>query len=297
MNAKYISLVALLLMTGCSQKSAQVVDNSGSYYSKNGISRYAVVVHGDTLSSIAGKFGVSENDILELNKLKYSSEIVPGRTIAIPMSSSSNNQPMVSISKSTGYKAEVDEESGQSKSGYLFSKSRTVTEKNYPVDETGYDAPIAENKLDEPAAQSFKSYNDENTGGTNFKLSSPLGSLNFEWPVSGRVIKRYGKHGNKFNDGINIAGAMGDAVSAAADGKVVYLGSEVEGYGNLVILKHDNGYMSAYAHLHDVSVAKGASIKRGETIGTIGKSGNIQEPQIHFSIRKGKKTIDPETAE
>jgi len=76
--------------------------------------------------------------------------------------------------------------------------------------------------------------------------------------------------------------------------KVVYIGNNVEGYGNLLIIRHEGDIMTAYAHLKDIVVERGAQVKRGESIGSVGQVGNVKEPQLHFSIRKGKKTIDPE---
>lgn len=128
----------------------------------------------------------------------------------------------------------------------------------------------------------------------DFKVPAPINSKRFEWPVHGKILSRYGKNAQKFNDGINIAATAGTPVMAASEGKVVYIGKNVEGYGNLVILKHDNDVMTAYAHLDDIAVDRGALVKKGESIGTVGKSGNIAQPQLHFSMRKGKKTVDPE---
>ncbi|MDF3048085.1 MAG: putative lipoprotein [Candidatus Midichloriaceae bacterium] len=132
------------------------------------------------------------------------------------------------------------------------------------------------------------------SSGSSYKTPSPLNSQKFEWPVEGKVLSHYGKTGNKFNEGINIAAPLGSPVSAASDGKVVYIGNNVEGYGNLLIIKHDGDIMTAYAHLKDIVVERGAQVKRGESIGSVGQVGNVREPQLHFSIRKGKKTIDPE---
>jgi len=128
-----------------------------------------------------------------------------------------------------------------------------------------------------------------------FKLNSPLNRKGFAWPVKGKITSRYGKKGNKFNEGINIAAPAGTIVSSAASGKVIYIGKKIEGYGNLIIVKHkEDGIMTAYAHLQDILVSKGSEVSRGEGIATIGETGSVKNPQLHFSVRKGKKTIDPE---
>jgi len=132
--------------------------------------------------------------------------------------------------------------------------------------------------------------------GNAYKTKTPLNSPKFDWPIDGKVLSHYGKLGNKFNEGINVAAPLGAPVAAASDGKVVYIGNNVEGYGNLLIIRHDGDLMTAYAHLREIVVERGASVKRGESVGSIGQVGNVTQPQLHFSIRKGKKTVDPELA-
>lgn len=129
----------------------------------------------------------------------------------------------------------------------------------------------------------------------NFKFSTPLNSPNFIWPLQGKVLAKYGKFGNNFNEGINIAAPSGTPVMAIAAGEVVYAGSEPRVYGNLVIIKHNNSYLSAYAHNDKILVKKYALVKQGQIISTVGKTGAVQSPQLHFSMRKNKKTIDPES--
>lgn len=139
-----------------------------------------------------------------------------------------------------------------------------------------------------------KSLVEENDIGRDFKTKYPLNNSEYIWPHDGKVLQGFGKHGNKFNEGMNISGAIGDKVYAIGDGKVVYKGENIEGYGNLLIVKHDSKYMSAYAHLETMSLERNSPVKKGDVIGTLGKSGNTKLPMLHFSIRKGKKTIDPE---
>ena len=112
----------------------------------------------------------------------------------------------------------------------------------------------------------------------------------FRWPAKGRVISGYGTSGN---EGINIAVPEGTAVKAAEDGTVAYAGSDVKGYGKLVLVRHQNGYVSAYAHNGEIDVKPGEKVKRGQTIAKSGASGNVTSPQLHFEIRKGGAPIDP----
>lgn len=131
---------------------------------------------------------------------------------------------------------------------------------------------------------------------SGFLLANPAGMQNMSWPIAGapEVRSRFGKVGGKFNDGIVINSPLGTKVLAAGDGKVLHCGKEFEGYGNIVIIKHDQDIMTAYAHLQDVMVKQGDKIKKGQVIATVGKSGNVKDAQLHFSMRKGKKTINPE---
>ncbi len=107
----------------------------------------------------------------------------------------------------------------------------------------------------------------------------------------GRVLTDFA--GSK-GTGINIEAAEGSAVKAAENGTVIYVGSGVEGYGNLVLIRHPNGYVSAYAHLGSMSVAKGANVGRGDTIGAVGQTGSVTKPQLHFELRKGATPVDPQ---
>lgn len=117
----------------------------------------------------------------------------------------------------------------------------------------------------------------------------------FLWPVQGRVISRYGpKAGGLHNDGVNIAAPRGTPVRAAENGVVVYAGSELKGFGNMVLVKHADGYVTAYAHTADVLVQRGDKVRRGQAIARVGSSGNVDRPQLHFEIRKGRKAIDPQ---
>ncbi len=112
----------------------------------------------------------------------------------------------------------------------------------------------------------------------------------FRWPARGRVIQGFKAGGN---DGINISVPEGTSVKAAESGVVAYAGSELKGYGNLVLIRHPNGFVSAYAHNGEIDVKRGDTVKRGQTIAKSGQSGNVSSPQIHFELRKGSTPVDP----
>ncbi len=116
----------------------------------------------------------------------------------------------------------------------------------------------------------------------------------FDWPVSGKVISGFGSGSDGLtNEGINIAVASGTPVKAAASGTVRYAGNELRGYGNLVLIEHSGGYVTAYAHNQTLTVKRGDKVSRGDVIARSGQTGNVKTPQLHFEIRKGTKSIDP----
>lgn len=118
------------------------------------------------------------------------------------------------------------------------------------------------------------------------------GGPEFRWPARGRIIQGF-KGGAGGNDGINIAVPEGTAVKAAEGGVVAYAGSELKGYGNLVLIRHPNGFVSAYANNGEIDVKRGDTVKRGQTIAKSGQSGNVASPQLHFELRKGSQPVDP----
>jgi len=127
------------------------------------------------------------------------------------------------------------------------------------------------------------------------KAAEPAGALpSFRWPVRGRVIAGFGPKPNGLqNDGINLAVPEGTPVKAAEDGVVAYAGNELKGYGNLVLVRHSNGFVTAYAHASEIMVKRGDEIKRGQVIAKSGQTGNVTAPQLHFEIRKGSTPVDP----
>ncbi|MBR0901035.1 LysM peptidoglycan-binding domain-containing M23 family metallopeptidase [Bradyrhizobium liaoningense] len=136
---------------------------------------------------------------------------------------------------------------------------------------------------------------EEKPADTPAKAAEATGALpTFRWPVRGKVVTTYGaKTNGKSNDGINLAVPEGTPVKAAEDGVVAYSGNELKGYGNLVLVRHSNGYVTAYAHASELLVKRGDTIKRGQVIAKSGQSGEVASPQLHFEIRKGSSPVDP----
>jgi murein DD-endopeptidase MepM/ murein hydrolase activator NlpD len=114
------------------------------------------------------------------------------------------------------------------------------------------------------------------------------------WPVRGKVISAYGSKPNGLkNEGINIAVPEGTSIRAAESGVVAYAGNELKGYGNLVLIRHDGGWVTAYAHAKELLVKRGDTVKRGDIIAKAGQTGSVSSPQLHFEVRKGATAMDP----
>lgn len=119
-------------------------------------------------------------------------------------------------------------------------------------------------------------------------------SSRFLSPVQGKILSSYGpKKDGLHNDGINIAAPPGTPVRAAENGVVVYAGNELKASGNLIIIRHQDRWMTAYAHMDNLQVKRGAIVKRGQTIGTVGSSGSVDRPQLHFEVRRGTEALNP----
>ncbi|MEX2630422.1 MAG: M23 family metallopeptidase [Tistlia sp.] len=127
-------------------------------------------------------------------------------------------------------------------------------------------------------------------------MPPPLADGQFAWPVRGRVVSYFGPQADgRHNDGINIVVAAGAPVEAAENGVVAYAGNELRGFGNMVLIKHAEGWVTAYAHNRELLVAKGDEVARGQVIARAGASGSVSEPQVHFEVRKGTRALDPLT--
>lgn len=128
----------------------------------------------------------------------------------------------------------------------------------------------------------------------SLKQDADVSSEKFRWPVRGRIISDFGsKPGGGKNEGVNLAVPEGTPVKAADDGTVIYSGNELKGYGNLVLVRHSEGWVSAYAHNSELKVKRGDTIRRGDVVGLAGATGSVNQPQVHFELRRGNKPVDP----
>ncbi len=108
----------------------------------------------------------------------------------------------------------------------------------------------------------------------------------FRWPVIGKATKAK-------NGGLDIPAPEGEAVHAAADGTVIYASDELPSFGKMIVIRHADDYVTAYAYLSELTVAQGVSVKRGQIIGKSGQSGDAKKPELHFELRKGTANLDP----
>jgi murein DD-endopeptidase MepM/ murein hydrolase activator NlpD len=122
----------------------------------------------------------------------------------------------------------------------------------------------------------------------------PASGKGFAWPVRGRVVSGFGAKARGLrNDGINIAAKRGQPVKAAENGVIAYAGNELRGFGNLLLIKHSGGWVSAYAHTDKMLVKRGDRVRKGQQIATVGSTGNVKNPQLHFELRRGNRVLDP----
>lgn len=153
-------------------------------------------------------------------------------------------------------------------------------------------------KPPEPARKGAREPVEENTAEVRPTPTRPAAASGlFAWPVEGRqLLSGFGpKPGGRFNDGINVAATSGSPVRAAADGTIAYAGDAVAGFGNLVLIRHAGGWVTAYAHLDRILAGRGSRVRRGEIIGRAGDTGDVAEPQLHFQVRRDRKPVDPMT--
>jgi murein DD-endopeptidase MepM/ murein hydrolase activator NlpD len=136
-----------------------------------------------------------------------------------------------------------------------------------------------------------------NTGAPPTRVASaPADALTFLWPVDGRILSGFGpKTAGRFNDGINLKASAGTPVRAAASGTVAYAGDAITGFGNLVLIRHDKGWVTAYGHNEALLVERGQKVRAGDPIARAGSTGSVTEPQLHFEIRRGRTALDPQS--
>ena len=310
---------------------SDVTGSASGHWTWNG-GAPVTVGYGETVESIARKHGVPVTALMQTNGIREPGQIRPGQRLVIPryVSTSPKSAPtyaaqpkaggsvhvvkagdtLMSISRGTGVSV-----AALAKTNHIDSSKKLSVGDRLTIPQGGHQVaaaqPSAAPKVAEirtaPAEKKIKvasaapaqtvhvAKEEPQTTETVVKAAEPSGAMpSFRWPARGRVIAGFGSKPNGTqNDGINLAVPEGTPIKAADDGVVAYAGNELKGYGNLVLIRHSNGYVSAYAHARELLVKRGDTIKRGQVIAHAGQTGNVTSPQLHFEIRKGSTPVDP----
>lgn len=217
---------------------------------------------GDSLYSVARIFEVSQSELARLNHINPPYVIQPGQVLKLPSVKEEREEMPVRLA------------SARSPDVRPPTQQQTVQPSKKPAVKRPQASKAAKAKI---------------------KAKTPKrSSSKFLQPVDGKVISSYGpKKGGLHNDGINIKAPRGTPVKAAENGVVVYAGSELKGSGNLVLVRHSDRWMTAYAHMDKMSVKRGQVIQRGAKLGTVGSTGSVDTPQLHFEVRRGTNAVNP----
>lgn len=263
---------------------------------------------GDTLNGISRTFGVSVSEMAKLNNLATPYTIERGQIIRLPAPQPAvveqgfaSAAPMPSFEEAT---VTTGLRVGSVESEVLAPPPGSGAVETASVSPAVLSAPIADPVSSpatgfppQPTAQAPAKVQPVSAtlpSAIAPKIPARSGTGRFMRPVDGNIISSYGpKEGGLHNDGINIKAPKGTAVRAAENGVVAYTGSEMSGYGNLVLIRHADRWMTAYAHMDKTLVKKGDTVKAGQSIGTVGATGQVDAPQLHFEVRKGTQAVDP----
>lgn len=240
--------------------------------------RVYTVVRGDTLYGISRRFGVDMYELAQANRLEAPYAIQVGQDLRLPavplapqVAATAPSPSSPSSSSSSGLQSEDLPPLPSSRQGPAVTMG---TPPPQPAPSPGPEAaqPIAAS-LPPPAV---------------------VKGDGFIWPTKGRLVLDFGpKAKGLHNDGVNIEAPMGTPVYAAQNGTVAYAGNELRGFGNLLLIKHDGGWITAYAHNESLLVHRGDKVTRGQVIAKVGSTGNVSKPQLHFELRKGRQAVDP----
>ena len=255
---------------------------------------------GETVYGISRQYGVAMNELVRANQIPSPYRITVGQRLSIPAQTGGVRTQTVALSPSTTESQGVTEAPLPSPDN---SSSATPNSPTVP--------PVAEEVPPPPSPAPPAEQASYGSGNVLYPPAKPqapprlvgpiprpppMSGQGFLWPVQGKVISGYGAKGKGLhNDGINIAAPRNSPIRAAESGVVAYAGDGLQGFGNIILIKHQNGYVSAYAHADTLLVTRGQMIQRGQAIARVGSTGNVDTPQVHFQIRKGRQAIDPRT--
>lgn len=266
---------------------------------------FVTVKKGDTVYSLSRRYNVPTRALIEANRLRPPFLLNKGQRLKLPPASIHTvqkgdtiysisrryNVDMSLLARQNGLKAPYDIYPGQ-----FLKLPGSIVEPAETKVASANRAPSAKSSAKSSAKKTAAPARKISGRKSSVRLPSPptRSGGRFAWPVDGTVLTKFGPAGaGRHNDGINIKVAEGTFVRAAENGVVAYAGNELKGFGNLLLVKHSDGWMTAYAHNREFLVKRGETVKRGQPMARAGKSGNAKEPQLHFEIRKGTKAVDP----
>lgn len=232
----------------------------------------------DTLLRVSRMYDVSVSELVRLNRLQQPYTLQIGQVLRLPPSFERTENAMAVVEGAESSTAAMPPQPAPAEKQKDDRRLTQAAARTEP----------AEN-VTAPKPQAGK------TSRTLTQKVMGTGTPVFGWPVQGKIISAYGpKDGGLYNEGVNIAAAAGTPVKAAAQGTVVYVGNDLHSYGNMVLVRHNEGYVTAYAHLGKAAVARGDAVAKGHVLGQVGNTGTVSQHQLHFEIRKGGQTLDPQ---
>jgi len=235
---------------------------------------------GESLYAIARRHNVKLADLQHNNGIQDVRRVKPGTVLKLPAREERSSPPAAVADSSPGPARTND-------TGQPAARPTIINPSAAGPDGAAGERRVA--ALDQPNTAS-----DVAATGTASGSGSVAGSSKLKWPVEGKIVTGFGpRPDGTHNDGVNLAVPMGTEVHAAETGVVAYAGDELKGYGNLILVRHDNGWVTAYAHADELMVKRGDKVRRGQVIAKAGKTGQVDQPQLHFELRQGQKPVDP----
>lgn len=280
-----------------------------------------MVSQGESLQAIAKNYKVTIDDILRANNLADASQVASGQRLYMPDSTSLSSMAGADVSLASPANADQTITFTETQPLEPMAQAPVEQEQLAPLDGTATAQPVQDNN-DANLAAAAPDLNTPSLSTPTTTAAAPAAepvapaaepvrvasaaknlpadqwrnpaSTGFRWPVRGPTLSEFGgKAGGLKNDGINIGATSGTPVEAAADGEVVYAGHAVEGFGNLILVKHKGDFVTAYGHLSRIDVVKGQGVAAGDIIGGVGQTGSVSAPQLHFQVRQGTKILNP----
>lgn len=296
-----ILLPLWLLLSGCTSNSGIPLFG----YNWWGSSPDTVTVRrGDTLYSISRRYNAPLREVIEANRMAPPYRLYTGQILRLPTAkyhTVAKGDTLYNISKRYNVDMSSLSRTNNLYEPYSLHIGQRLLLPGSVVDKTT--APATAAAAPKKAPQKTSWWSKSTTKKTippkaTYSKPTPVKkrSSKFAWPVRGTIISNFGTLGKgRTNDGINIKAPLGTTVKAADAGTVAYAGNELKGFGNLILIKHNDGWITAYAHNDKILVRKGQKVRKGEKISTVGSTGGVNTPQLHFEIRAGKKAVNPRT--